>query len=520
MNYFLSVDIGTGSLKAALFRADAGMLFSRSVPYGPEEGAAEGAPKSAPENVGQDEHEATPAQWLAAFERVAKKVSGQVSGQVSGRVAAHVSAENKPKEKPAQHENNALYIAVSGHGPSLVCVDARGEVVRYSSWRAVAASAHAAGRPATKSYYLPHVDFLRAQHPQEFARVASIFTPSEYLAWKLSGARAVCVPHHAYEPYMWSAEDIAAFGFDAALFPPARISGTLLEPTDNAYARALFPDFARVQCVAGGVDYASALIGSMAPQDAAAQNFGAGTGAVFQRSGTSVVLNAALRAGGGAADHGAAPEIAPEISRRFAVPHVCSEYYNIGYSVPHYNELYRAAKRKAGGSFEPMAELFADARTLAFAREQGGMLRAWLQDLPTRAGAQETRARIAEFFAAQNVGAGQARAAATLCALAGISEDVFTALCRDVSGAVAADKPHAAQAKNAIAVSGGHAADGAFMQLYANLLGKTMLVFEPVHCELRGNFALCLAAAGLHPSVSDAAAFVARALPPHEIIPS
>ncbi len=287
--YFLSVDIGTSSLKIALFDMHATLMHSTSLQFS----------KTVPAYK----------EWLSCFASCVEVIKEQ-----SSKVAS--------QERIFSSNHNAeLYITISGQGPSCVYLNESDEVICYSSWQ----SNKRLPLEGSASYFLPYIRYVQKHMPTLFSDVRRILSPAEYLIYTLCGEAVVCVPHRDYVPYMFSDTDIARCELPRALFPRPVMSGSLIGEVSTPFARKLFSNYTRVHVVAGGLDYLSALIGAGISNE---------SNVVLQRGGTSVVLNAIAHA------H-AVHELAPSHdAQRFVAPHFFAEKVNIGYAMPAYNTLY------------------------------------------------------------------------------------------------------------------------------------------------------------------------------------
>jgi Sugar (pentulose and hexulose) kinases len=259
---YLSFDIGSSSVKAALIGEDGSLLglARRALP--------------ASSAIG-DRHEADASAWIeASFEAGAQAVSlakRQIGGARGPLVSAAVRA-----------------IAVSGNGPTLVATDASGVALGPAlSWLDRRASAEAAelsailGMSIDPSFYLPKACYLwRGADDAERDRLRWFFSCPEHLAFVLSGEACAYLPHPGYEPYIWNSSSIAALGLPEERFPrfaaPGEIIGRL--KGDSAERLGIEPGIA---VVAGFPDFLAAIVGSASVEE----------GIACDRTGSSEALN-------------------------------------------------------------------------------------------------------------------------------------------------------------------------------------------------------------------------------------
>ncbi len=289
--YFLSVDIGTSSLKVALFDKDAVLLSYVSKKFSNSALAYK--------------------EWISCFFSCVEELQCKYVYHRNTVDTALSPQELKPH----------LYISISGQGPSIVYLNDKDEIIFYSQWN----SKNKVSLEGSSSYFLPYVKYVQKHMPEIFSDVQKILAPAEYLIYKLCGKSVMCIPHHKYISYVWAESDIRRYELPSSLFPRTVISGSLIGESVTDFARNFFPYFGKIFIVAGGLDYLSALIGSGIDKDA---------GFVLQRSGTSVVINAIADA------IDTCDEMSESRYQRFIVPHFFQDKTNIGYSIPFYNDLH------------------------------------------------------------------------------------------------------------------------------------------------------------------------------------
>ncbi|MFP4566230.1 MAG: xylulokinase [Spirochaetaceae bacterium] len=168
-------------------------------------------------------------------------------------------------------------VVVSGHGPTLVPIDAGGAplepVLLWNDGR----ERRVPGQP---SFFLPKAAWLAAEEPAVYERARYFLSLPEYVDFLLTGEVVTITPTDEFTPYIWNAESIAAYGLDAARFPPfvhtGEPIGVVQVPAAERYGLP-----AGTPVVAGGSDFLMSLVGtaSLAP------------GRTCDRAGTSEGIN-------------------------------------------------------------------------------------------------------------------------------------------------------------------------------------------------------------------------------------
>ncbi len=248
MDALLSVDLGTTTVKAAVYAADGRALGSHALEYDLH--------SPAPGWVEQDAEE-----WWALSLRTMREALA--SPQVDPRRVRAISA--------------------STQSISFVPVDRGGRLLRRAlCWLDTRAGAQAAriqatvgegrlfeitGKRPSPAYVLPKLLWLREHEPELAARAEKFLTPLDYLMWRLCG-RAVADYSIAGGSMLldvrtleWSDDLLAAFDLDQRRLPELAWAGTLLGP--------LLPEVAErlglppgVAVVLGGQDQKCAALGA------------------------------------------------------------------------------------------------------------------------------------------------------------------------------------------------------------------------------------------------------------------
>lgn len=249
---WLSVDVGSSQIKAALIAEDGRLLSIARRPVRIIHGSA------------PNEHETSSDEWTgAAFEAIREACAGGPPPRA---------------------------LAVSGNGPTLVALDPSDRPVgmalswmdRRASTEAALVSRHA-GLPVDASFYLPKALWFQRNHPRS-TRIARFLSCPEHLLYVLSGEAWTYLPDPGYLPYIWSADLIRAVGLDPGLFPPFIKPGCLAGSLRGAVAAELgLP--AGIPAVAGFPDFLAGLVGAGIVE----------TGEAGDRGGTSEAINIAAR---------------------------------------------------------------------------------------------------------------------------------------------------------------------------------------------------------------------------------
>ncbi len=243
---FLGLDVGTSSVKAALFDRRGRTVAAASEPLTmrvPQPGWAE----------------QNPADWWKAATRAIRRAIG------SGRTARRVEA-----------------IGLSGQMHSSVFLDRAGKVIRpallWCDGRTTAQCRQIAARvdddllrawvanPPLEGFTLPKILWLREMEPEAFERLAKVLLPKDYLRMQLSGTLAT-EPSDASGTLLfdvanrrWSFDMLAAMNLPAQLLPDVGGSAEVLS-TVSARAAAATGLTEGTPIVGGGADNACGAVG-------------------------------------------------------------------------------------------------------------------------------------------------------------------------------------------------------------------------------------------------------------------
>ncbi|MDR2193156.1 MAG: sugar kinase [Treponema sp.] len=229
--YFLCVDIGSSSLKAALIDAGGSLHAFVRKPYDVSGRAV------------------LASDWERALRQAVKSLSD-----------AH-------REAPAA-------LCISGNGPTLVPVTAGGESLAPLHWYD-----KRVGAATGPSLFLPYVQLFARTQAQDYAATRFLFSAQEWLAWRLGAEPVTVLPSAFYRPYYWDEEQCRILGLDLQKFPRFVDLGTVIGRTKAGALPGLAAD--PLPLVAGGPDFVMALIGTGVIKP----------GMVCDRAGTSEGIN-------------------------------------------------------------------------------------------------------------------------------------------------------------------------------------------------------------------------------------
>ncbi len=212
---FLVIDIGTSSLKAALLNQTGDVLASvrRRIM-----------------NPSEETSSFESARWMQALKEAIPHVVGR------GRPDA---------------------IVISGNGPTVVAVDAHGEVVGDPLLWLDSRSVVLEGSP---SFYLPKIAWFQQNHPR--ADAVRWYLPfPEYLVYVLTGEAVAITPSEEFSRFIWTVDDAVRGGVSPDTLPPFVDVATRVGQVRPAVAAELgLP--AGVPVIAAGSDFHMSLVGT------------------------------------------------------------------------------------------------------------------------------------------------------------------------------------------------------------------------------------------------------------------
>ncbi len=245
----LAIDVGTGSVRAALLTASGETMAF----------AAEEHEQIVPQ-FGWSEQR--PADWWAGAVTVIRRVLAAVPGGTS-RVAAI----------GACGQMHATVLVDADGQPSLDAVPLwndkrnRAELDRFMAGQPWQDLLPIAGNPPSVAWWGFKLQWLQAHQPEAYARTQAVLSPKDWINFRLTGAVATDAPEasctYLYDVTtgQWSEALCRRLGIDPALLPPIREPFEILALISAAAAAetGLEPG---IPVVVGISDYPAALLGS------------------------------------------------------------------------------------------------------------------------------------------------------------------------------------------------------------------------------------------------------------------
>lgn len=247
--FYLAIDVGTGSVRAALVDSQ-GVIRSL---------AAREHEQIVP-RYGWSEQR--PADWWAgavhAVREVLHSMPGAAAniaavcacGQMHGTVLIDADGELTRETAPLWNDKRTL--------PQVAAFRARHEARSYL--------AHTAN-PATPAWPGFKLQWIRQHEPEAYARASTVFMPKDYVNFRLTGERA-CDWTDASTTFLmdpvtrtWSQTMLDALGLDAGKLPPIRAPLDMLGSVTQAAALATGLREGTPVLV-GGADYPTSVLGS------------------------------------------------------------------------------------------------------------------------------------------------------------------------------------------------------------------------------------------------------------------
>jgi xylulokinase len=406
-----AADIGSSSLKAGILDEGGALLAYAREPYWIDS---------------QESGAFPPSEWADALKRALRRLPDAVQADA---------------------------VAISGNGPSLVALDARGAEIAALHWRDPAPPP----LPGTRSLFLPKIARFRELKPEAYASARSFVPCSEYVARSLTGESFAALPEPRYLPYFWKTEDIAAYGLDADALPPFAIAGELIGKV-TASAAAEMGLREGIPVAAAGPDFSAALLGAGVLD----------RGMILDRAGTSEGYNLALERLPAPIPAGLRP-----------LPHVRAGLWNLAALIPSSGIMFERYRALTGQIDIPYEGLLRGISALK--PGSGGIL------LPI--GAFEGSSAKAIDYRSSNGVPGKAELGLAVAEAIGF-------LGRRGLGALsqAASAAHGRPVPGEIRVSGGQSRNSDWMALKASILGAPLATFEVADAELSGCAACAMAA--------------------------
>jgi len=298
----LAVDIGTTAMKGGLVTSEGELVAYHRVTYW--------------EKTRQDYHSWDPKVWVEALREIVASVGGYQ------RISA---------------------VAISGHGPTVIPVDAEGRVLFYALlWM----DKRNLRQEGTKSFFLPKIAWFRQHQPELYEKTKWFLSCPEYLNYFLTGEALTVTPSQEFVPYIWQGDDWKAYGLDPEKLPPFVKMGGLVGAV-TAQASRFIGIPAGVPVVAAGSDFLVALVGAGAVVP----------GRTCDRAGTSEGIN-----------HCA---LAPVADKRLrTLPHAVEGLYNISGILSSTGRLFEWLRRITGQSERSYREILQEIENLPLDRSR------------------------------------------------------------------------------------------------------------------------------------------------------
>jgi xylulokinase len=271
----LTVDIGTTRVKAALFD--------------PEGRCAGLAAVELEESTANSSHEVDARLWLRALSDISSRLLSGVAGR------------------------QLRAIVVSGNGPTILPVDARGEPLAGAiTWldrraqKEAEEASEALNYPLDAAFNLPKVLWLRRHSPHVYASSRFFVSCPEFVIGHLTGEWTTCLPNEGYTRIIWDRAALESLSLDTEKFPPFAGIGEIVGRV-RAKAADEFGLPQGMPVVMGGPDFIASLLGTATVRP----------GRTCDKGGTSEGINLCSEKDTG--DAGAL----------LVMPHVVRPYFNV-----------------------------------------------------------------------------------------------------------------------------------------------------------------------------------------------
>jgi len=358
----------------------------------------------------------------------------------------------------------AAALAISGNGPTIVPVDARGNALDEASLWLNKNDVRIEGQP---SFFLPKIAWLAQKKPEVYKRTRWFFGCPEYLSFILTGEPAAFYPSDEFLPYIWDRKGTEAYQLDERKLPGMVKCGQSLGTVLPSAAREFhLPQ--DIPVVATGADFLMSLIGTAVTA----------AGRTCDRAGTSEGINCCLEH---KIDH-------PRIR---CLPHAVEGLYNIAGILASTGRIFEWFRQFSGQQNRNYYDMLAEIEAVR-----------WKSDLPHfypslhRGAVWEFSRGIFTNLEAHHGSAEMGRAVVSSIGF-GVRDLIETLEgqgCRIES----------------LRISGGQGRNNIWNQMKADMTGKVIEVPHIIDAELAGNAAAAYTAMGAYSSVSDAAEAIVR----------
>ncbi|MFP4267016.1 MAG: xylulokinase [Spirochaetaceae bacterium] len=229
----------------------------------------------------------------------------------------------------------AAAVVISGNGPSLVPLDEDGEPsAEVLLW----IDGRESRKEGTFSFFLPKAAWFAENRREEYKKTRMFLGSPEYLSFVLCGERAAFTPSNEFGRYIWTGEEIDAYGLSRKQFPPLVKTGTVLGGVTGRAADelGLSPG---IPVISGGYDFLMALLGSGTVEP----------GITCDRTGTSEGINCCSKE----------PVSHPRIR---TLPHAVEGYYNAAGILSSTGLIFEWFRRLTGQQHRNYEEMLEDIR--------------------------------------------------------------------------------------------------------------------------------------------------------------
>jgi xylulokinase len=157
-----------------------------------------------------------------------------------------------------QYPNRPQAIIISGHGPSLVPIDALGRVsAPLISWSGPRGTTLA----GASSLFLPKIADWQTSNPKTSQQTQYLIPCPDYLAGMLCGVWQATIPHNAYAPWYWNHQQVELYGINSdwllPLSPMGKTMGELVDPKLIGLGLSK-----GIPIYSGGADFLMSLLGT------------------------------------------------------------------------------------------------------------------------------------------------------------------------------------------------------------------------------------------------------------------
>jgi xylulokinase len=364
---------------------------------------------------------------------------------------------------PGGMRNSLSAVCISGNGPTLIPLDKKGNPTDEPLLWQDRDKQTDLPFPS-RSYFLPKVLWFIQNRPRSYEKTQVFLPVGEYIAFLLTGNRAVVLPHQGFRGYYWEPGEISKLKIDKNRFPPfLYLNDEIGKITPQAAHATRLPP--RLPVFSGGTDFIMSLLGTGSIRPGLANDRGGTSEAVNCCSEKPVVI-ASLR----------------------LVPGFQAGTYNLGGFIDDAGRLHAWLKEKLigrNGSYEEFALLAADiipgSSNIRFIPPKKTGSRS-LEDLHFR-----------DLFSGVDSDTSKGEYARAFWEYLGFAVR-----------SILEELGHWGMAVTALRCSGGLAKCAALNKIKASIIGRTLMVGEIPDAELLGNAIVAATACGRYSSFAEA----------------